>query len=250
MPLNIDSHKFFNIGKAAIKQVDLLLEEKHINLEIQSIEDNWIMVDAELIERVMVNFLTNAIKYTPNNGTITLTSKEINQKWIRFSIKDTGQGIPAEKLPNIFDLYNQVDAKRSGKIRSTGIGLAFCKMVVDAHEGDINVESSLNEGTTFHVILAKGEPKAQNGKQVSPSVLAHRRKQFELNDEHKSLLEPISLELQQLKIYQASAIRKIINNLDSEQDIIKNWKKAVLKAAMTSNAERYKQLIHLEKQEI
>jgi two-component system, sensor histidine kinase and response regulator len=101
--------------------------------------------DANKLSRTLVNLIANAIKFT-GNGTVIITASAIGTDAIRFAVRDTGHGIPAEAFERIFEKFGQVDA---GTKVGTGLGLAFCKLAVEAHGGTIGVESKLGEGSTF-----------------------------------------------------------------------------------------------------
>ena len=112
--------------------------------------------DRDKIEHVIYNLLSNAFKFTPEEGNIQLSAVPVNSKnSIKISITDSGPGIAKEELENIFTLFYQSDTgKRS---EGTGIGLALTKELVDLHRGKIEVNSSSDEGTTFTVTLPIGE---------------------------------------------------------------------------------------------
>lgn len=101
--------------------------------------------DADLIERVFSNLLGNALKFTPENGSINIKIKD-NSDSVEVAIVDSGEGIPPEYLIKIFDKFQQVAGQRKG---GTGLGLAICKHIVEAHFGKIWVESKLGEGARF-----------------------------------------------------------------------------------------------------
>lgn len=103
---------------------------------------------------MIINLLTNAIKYTNNNGFINITSYYDNQ-WVNISIKDNGIGIPKGDLQYIFERFYRVDKSRSKNTGGIGIGLSIVKSIIDAHNGEIFVESKLNEGTEFLIKLHK-----------------------------------------------------------------------------------------------
>ncbi|MDR1718174.1 MAG: response regulator [Prevotella sp.] len=112
-------------------------------------KDVIIYFDADMITTILNNLLSNATKYTPN-GEIRISLRSVLQsdnKYIEIAISDTGYGIEADALPHIFDRYYQA----KGKLQSsgTGIGLALVKSLVGLHEGILNVESKIGEGTTF-----------------------------------------------------------------------------------------------------
>ena len=250
VPLNLNNYTLCEIGRAAMSHVDLLIAEKQIKLDVQVTQNQWVKVDAELMERVFVNLFTNAIKYTPNHGTITLTSTTIDDQWIRFEIQDNGQGIPEERLPYIFDLYGQVDAKNSGSTRSTGLGLTFCKMVIEAHGGKIEVASVFGEGTSFFLTIPKGKKRSDNEEGVClERIPTPKYLPIDLTERDFEIIQPSLAKLQALKVYQASAIRKALRDIDSEQVTIIDWKEAVLKAAIAGNTESYLELINLKKDE-
>ena len=99
--------------------------------------------DRNKLSRTLVNLIANAIKFT-QGGTVTIAVTRDDEA-IRFSIRDTGEGIPSEAFERIFEKFGQLDSRRVG----TGLGLAFCKLAVEAHGGNINVESTLGTGSTF-----------------------------------------------------------------------------------------------------
>ena len=130
-----------------------------------------LQADQELLTRVLINLLGNAVKFTPRGGTITLGARQcqpldvmpervrktLTKKQVEdlqpsallFTVKDTGEGIPASDLDKIFDKFGQVETRKSGRKMSSGLGLTFCKLAVEAHGGAIWVESEPNQGSTF-----------------------------------------------------------------------------------------------------
>ncbi|MEO6487236.1 MAG: HAMP domain-containing sensor histidine kinase, partial [Thermoanaerobaculia bacterium] len=101
--------------------------------------------DENKLSRTLVNLIANAIKFT-RAGTVTITASQDDRESIRFAIRDTGVGIPAEAFERIFEKFGQLDSRN--KV-GTGLGLAFCKLAVEAHGGRITVESTPGVGSTF-----------------------------------------------------------------------------------------------------
>ena len=101
--------------------------------------------DANKLGRTLVNLIANAIRFTPH-GTVTITAGVDDQQNVRFAVADTGRGIPADAFERIFEKFGQVDAE--SKV-GTGLGLAFCKLAVEAHGGRIMVQSTPGAGSTF-----------------------------------------------------------------------------------------------------
>ncbi|HEY3011247.1 MAG TPA: HAMP domain-containing sensor histidine kinase [Gemmatimonadales bacterium] len=113
-------------------------------------------VDRHRIREMLLNMVTNAIKYTPKGGTVTLTLDE-EAEWITFTVRDTGIGIAPGDLPHIFERFWRADPARSrtGARPGTGLGLAITKWIAEAHGGSITVQSRPGRGSTFSVRLPK-----------------------------------------------------------------------------------------------
>jgi NtrC-family two-component system sensor histidine kinase KinB len=108
-----------------------------------------VMADGDLVLRVLTNLLDNAVKFTPLGEHITLSVRQVGQE-ILFAVSDTGPGIPPESRQRVFDRFARLEnAGGSSEARGTGLGLAFCKLAVEAHGGRIWVESKMGRGATF-----------------------------------------------------------------------------------------------------
>jgi signal transduction histidine kinase len=108
--------------------------------------------DPVLMRRVIGNLLGNALKFTPGSGSIRITVTRREGRPV-VEVADTGPGIPADFVPRVFDKFSQAGEGRSRKRYSTGLGLTFCKLVVEAHGGQIWVDSKVGEGSTFFFTL-------------------------------------------------------------------------------------------------
>jgi signal transduction histidine kinase len=104
--------------------------------------------DIGLIDRVLSNLIENSIRYTPQNGTVSVAANRLNGH-LKISVKDSGSGISEEDLPHIFDRFYRVDKSRSQYTGGSGLGLAIAKKIVEIHESTIQVVSKLNSGSTF-----------------------------------------------------------------------------------------------------
>jgi signal transduction histidine kinase len=135
----------------SVRQVAPLASEKKILLAQEIVPDlPTLYADEEKLLRMLVNLLGNAIKFTPAGGTVTLSARPSDtERALLLSVTDTGEGIPAEAFARIFEKFGQVESRQAGRRMSTGLGLTFCKMVVEAHGGRIWVESELGQGSTF-----------------------------------------------------------------------------------------------------
>jgi len=145
---------FEDVVQVALRQVQVLVEEKGINLQIAINETLPVIIaDYDKLLRVMVNLLSNAIKFTPPAGHIEIRANVVDTTTIQVSVSDTGEGIPENYLDRIFDKFIQVESRKAGRNLSTGLGLTFCKLVLEAHQGKIWVESALGKGSTFYFSL-------------------------------------------------------------------------------------------------
>jgi len=109
--------------------------------------------DRGVLLRVLQNLLTNAINYSPPDETIEVGFDFLKSSKIIFYVKDKGPGVPLEHHETIFDKYFQLDKKSDGRVHTTGLGLTFCKMAVEAHRGKIGVESESQKGSRFFFVL-------------------------------------------------------------------------------------------------
>ncbi len=112
-------------------------------------------VDPKRIEQVLRNLLNNAIKYSPEGGTITVQGRG-DERQILVSVSDQGMGIPSEDLERVFERFYRVENELSRRVRGAGLGLAVCRGIVEAHGGHIWVESTLGVGSTFYFTLPVG----------------------------------------------------------------------------------------------
>lgn len=121
----------------------------HVAADLPSFE-----ADEDLLCRVLVNLISNSIKFTPAEGSIELNVRTAPEhpNTILFSVKDTGHGIPSDQLENIFEKFAQVRGM-NGSRSSTGLGLTYCKLTVEAHGGRIWVESEIGRGSVFNFTL-------------------------------------------------------------------------------------------------
>jgi len=105
-------------------------------------------IDSHRISQVLHSLLDNAVAHTPGGGTITVAAREQN-KWVEISVSDTGEGIPAEELPNIFERFYRVDKSRTRTTGGHGLGLTIAKRLVEAHGGKIEAQSEVGKGSRF-----------------------------------------------------------------------------------------------------
>ena len=129
-----------------------MAEKRGVELEVATPAGPAIVDgDMGLLARVLDNLLDNGLRHTEAGGRVTLGLRETPQ-WVRFQVADTGCGIAPQDLPHVFDRFFQ-DKNRDPGDEHAGLGLAISKRIVELHGGTIEVESQLNQGTTFSVTL-------------------------------------------------------------------------------------------------
>lgn len=118
---------------------------------------SYALADWSRISEVFDNLLVNAIKFSPDGGTITVRVKEEGD-WLRVEVSDTGIGIPTDKIHRIFDRFYQVDGSPRRRFGGAGLGLAIVKRIIESHNGQVGAESEPGEGSTFYFTLPKAAP--------------------------------------------------------------------------------------------
>lgn len=129
---------------------EVLAFEKHINFSSEVSPDINLYGNSEQIVQVFMILFDNAIKFTPEKGSIQLVCK-VSTHQIKLTLHNSGEGIPEADLPFIFDRFYRVDKSRSRSDNSYGLGLSIAKTIIEQHNGKITCDSSVNEGTTFTI---------------------------------------------------------------------------------------------------
>lgn len=150
---NFESFNFSEVVSMVIEELEFSAKEKNITISAEIQDNIYINADETMIMRVLINLISNAIKYNKNNGIIRVTLSEFNNK-ATIKICDNGIGISKENLEKIWDRFYQVDpSKTNNDTGSSGLGLSIVKSIVDAHEGKITVQSTLGSGSEFSLEL-------------------------------------------------------------------------------------------------
>lgn len=144
-----------DVIKSAIKSQKVNAKNKQIEILAQYEENIKIFVDAGMIETVIRNLISNAIKFTPKGGKVILNATLGDDGYVKISIKDNGIGMTSEKAKNLFNNTTNVSTNGTENEKGTGLGLTICKEFVSRHKGEIFVESEPNKGTTITFTLPK-----------------------------------------------------------------------------------------------
>jgi len=135
-----------------------------------------ILGDSDRLQQLFINLVDNAIKYTPSGGQVTLTASTAlhapdSDPRIEIAVSDTGPGIPEKDLPRLTERFYRVDKARSRDLGGTGLGLAIVKHIVQAHKGELKIESVIQKGTTVRVFI----PAAKTRQEIQPNHLSLHR---------------------------------------------------------------------------
>jgi two-component system, OmpR family, phosphate regulon sensor histidine kinase PhoR len=144
-----------DVGKLIQETVDLMApraEQQGITISCEYHDLRQVQADPKNMEKVLNNLLSNAINYSPNGGSVAIRARGLGE-FVEIQVKDTGVGIPEAELPKIFDKFYRVKHPETRKVIGTGLGLAIVKSVVEAHNGTIEVHSTLGRGSTFTIRL-------------------------------------------------------------------------------------------------
>lgn len=151
---------FFDAVRSVYEAVgmDVKRRNQEISLEVEG-KIPWVWGDRSRIEQVIMNVVSNAVKYTPDGGHIELIVRQDGEK-VFLSVRDDGIGIPEKDIPRLFERFYRVDKARSRESGGTGLGLSIAHEIVQQHGGKIEVESKLGEGTVMTIILPIGRGEA------------------------------------------------------------------------------------------
>ena len=180
------------LAREMLQQVEPLAARKKISMALRREGDQPLQItaDASQIERVVVNLLANAVKFTDEGGEVRLALVG-RDDGVELAVEDTGIGIPAAELTRIFDRFHQVDGSNTRRYGGTGIGLALSREIVELHGGTIVAESRLEEGTTIRLWLPQicriDEASVDRRSAVDSQDRIERRSELGLPDWHQAL---------------------------------------------------------------
>ncbi|WP_298840845.1 sensor histidine kinase [Clostridium sp.] len=162
LKLNLSNNNIITVVEEIVMSVTSLIECKGLNIIFDTdVEERIIACDIEKIERIVLNLISNAIKFSDEGDEIVVDVKDKNE-FIEISVKDKGIGIEEGNLNMIFDRFKQVDKSLSRNTEGTGIGLSLVKSIVDLLGGNIYVESEYGKGSKFTVQLPSGKVLQEN----------------------------------------------------------------------------------------
>ena len=153
LELNIEIINLFDLVKRSYDTLKIKADEKKITMTLLPYPEKFILSgDKEKLSEVFDNVIGNAIKYTPNNGSISI-SFTLGKNKVAVRVSDTGMGISKENLPKLFQKFGRLEENKKTRSPGTGLGLYISKQIVDLHKGSIKAESEIGKGSTFTISL-------------------------------------------------------------------------------------------------
>jgi signal transduction histidine kinase len=154
MPLSLSQVDAGDLVQSALQQVELWAQERNVRLASQcDAAVSTVYADAAVTERILVNLLGNALKFSSAESTITVRAAPFESTRVAFSVTDQGQGIPEASISRVFDKFAQAESQEAGSGVGSGLGLTFCRLAVEAQGGRIWLESEIGQGTTVTFTL-------------------------------------------------------------------------------------------------
>lgn len=227
----------------AIFSVNYLACQKGIRFVSKIPEGLILEVDVDVLERIFINLLTNALKYSPINSDIVIlyTADEGDGY---FSVIDSGPGIPSEKVGLVFNQYESYDERMLGRVKSSGLGLTFCKMAVEAHNGEIGFSPNDGGGSVLWFRLPIVE--AMSIDECREELLQWEIPAVPLSgsDEEAQHLKRCVGELLKLQVHEVSRIRKVLNEPYLRgNSSFESWRQAILTSVWGGNDYLYRRIL-------
>jgi heavy metal sensor kinase len=154
IPLSRDRVDLGALAASAVEQLELVAQADGLDLRCDAAEDVAVYGDAEWLERLLLNLLDNAFKFTPRGGSVLVRVSDVGGH-ARLEVTDTGMGMPPDVLPHVFERFYRADPARSSSERGVGLGLSLVKWIVDRHDGTVQALSGPGPGSTFRVDIKK-----------------------------------------------------------------------------------------------
>jgi signal transduction histidine kinase len=222
-----------------------LFVNSSIELKTSVPKNFWINADRHIVNRILTNILSNSIKNTPSGGLIQIfvTQKD---KEILLEIRDNGIGISEDQINSMFDMYNQGENKYVSNNTSTGIGLTYCKLGVEALGGKIGLKSEYGKGTLVWFTLNQGSIAENIDLGDIADTIEIKIPEIELTVKDIEEIRPYITDLQSRSIYEVTEILSVIKKLAyCENTRILKWRELVEETLFSANEKRFRELIDI-----
>jgi len=245
--LNKETHSLPDIILEVAKGQEISMKEK--NLELKShFSDRKIEADKELMIRIFDNLLSNAIRFSPLNGSVDIFVEQYGDNLIKIVMRNYGEPIPEEALPYIFDKYRQFGKNESSVCRTTGIGLTFCKMAVEAHGGLIGAQCKTGVGCDFWFTIPCAISTGETSKNLT--VTEDIQPIMQLTATNRKELQAVVKQLKQFEIYEISHFHEVLDPMkETSGSAVNEWISLLFSAINIQNRDEFNRLIKLAENE-
>jgi PAS domain S-box-containing protein len=236
LKIEIQDINLYSLLGEVIDTMAALAQNKHLELvlDIAPSLPRWVKIDPDRVKQVLINLLNNAIKFT-EKGEIVLKVESTNDESLKFTIIDTGSGIPEDKQAQLFSKFMQVDSSSTRQHGGTGLGLAISKQLSEMMGGEIAVQSVCQQGSTF-CFSVKFEPSRQTSVPTTKSMLASLdRKRLLVVDSRASVRQSVEhfLEPSGVEVQSASNAQETIEALKHAYDTDQSFDYVLIDLALT-----------------
>ena len=244
MTLNTNVHALKNLVGEAMLPLELLMHAKQIHINHDYDEHLMVKVDADLISRVIGNLLSNAIKFSDTKSTIDIVVKKDQPDMVSVHITDYGNGIKPHQIDHVFDKFWQGGKRDKDFVGSTGLGLTFCKLAVEAHGGKIRATSEYGKSTTFSFSVPLSNlDSIQN---VTPRDKETNAATYLILESDTAVLNKYISKLEDVKVFEVGKINQVLKALDKE-NVKSPWKENLVSAMHAGNQAKFDELVGMLK---
>lgn len=242
LKLNLQFDFLSKIVNDAIENIRYLALEKNIIIE-NKIKNYSVFVDFDILLRVFVNLLTNAIKYSHPNEKIVINSEK-SDEYLYISVKDFGIGVPEIMHQKIFQKFEIIENPDHNDKQSTGLGLTFCKYAIEAHNGEIGVDSRPNYGSVFWFTLPLSNVITKT--ESDEKLKFDTDKKIYFTEQEKTIMMSFYHDLKNVKVYEITTLKNILSRIKINNSTnIKLWLQEIQEAIFIGNEEKYNELLQL-----
>lgn len=232
-----------SLVKDTIEKFTVLILNASIELKTSVPANYWINADKHIVKRIFSNLLSNAIKYTPSGGKIEINASQ-KDEMVYIEIRDNGKGIQEERVDNLFQMYVQGEKPDTLYSTSTGIGLAYCKMAVEALGGKIGINSEPGAGTIVWFSIYMAESAGSREKEDNSDSIELNIPDQRLTNEDILYLTPYIRDIKTIEMCEVTRILSLLANITcTDNERIMRWKESVEETLFSANEKRYKELI-------
>ena len=239
--LNKKHLELLDLLSASVNEVKFTANQKKLTINTAHFTNCLIEADEDFIIRVFTNLLNNAIKYTPKGSTINIFNSFEEDNYTKISVYNPGEGIPKNMHTPIFDKFTQIIENKQVNYHSSGLGLTFCKMAVNAHQGQIGVISETETGVEFWFTL----PCLKRNNPIKNKTEKEAGK-LNLSMKEKESIKDILEKIKSLEPYEISGILNQLYEIDTESSSsLYQWQQGFKKALYNQHLEEIQNLIEI-----